>query len=142
MRSSVCEQRRNTLVAGPDAGLLRLRDDPRRKQNPRIAAGAELVRQRGKTYFVGAMAGVLELSPAFGFFLAPFTLAPLFSASILPVVPAPGVGAMLGVLELSAAPGVFFAPLDLVAFALVPAVSAFESPPGFGCIDGVELDWA
>src|SRR5688500_29562 len=92
-------------------------------------------------YLVGAMAGVLELSPAFGCFLAPLTLAPFFSASTLP--PEPGaVGAMLGVLELwLAGSACCFGPLAF-AFAVVPGVSAFDAPPGFGCMLGLELDCA
>ena len=91
---------------------------------------------------VGAMAGVLEsLLPGVACFFFPFTFAVFLpSLSILPVVPAPGVGAMLGVEELWLGSSAFFlAPLFL-APALVPGSSALVAPPGFGCIDGLELE--
>src|ERR1041385_485085 len=91
-------------------------------------------------YLVGAIAGVLEsLLAGFACFFFPFTFAVFLpSSSILPVLVS-GVGAMLGVLELWLGSSAFF--LAALAFAFGPGVSAFGAPPGFGCIDGLELDW-
>ena len=91
-------------------------------------------------YLVGAMAGVLEsLFAGVACFFFPFAFAVFLpSSSILPVLVS-GVGAMLGVLELWLGSSAFF--LAALAFAFAPGVSAFGAPPGFGCIDGLELDW-
>ena len=112
------------------------RKSAHKKQNPRKRCGG-LAGANGSGLLRGRHGGRAGGVAGLRVFLAPLTLAPLFSDSILPVVPAPGVGAMLGVLELSGSARIFLAPLALGGFRLGAGGFGLRVAQGLGCIEGI-----